>query len=90
MSRDAEFTEYLQARQASLLRTAYLLTGDRLVVMTPGGWDKIVKAAPGHVATVRSYVIDVLSPQQLSLLSDICYQILTRLDPQGRVFATFL
>jgi RNA polymerase sigma-70 factor (sigma-E family) len=27
--RDAEFTEYLQARQARLLRTAYLLTGDR-------------------------------------------------------------
>lgn len=27
--RDREFTEYLQARQPSLLRTAYLLTGDR-------------------------------------------------------------
>ncbi len=27
--KDAEFTEYLQARQPSLLRTAYLLTGDR-------------------------------------------------------------
>lgn len=27
--RDAEFTEYLHARQPSLLRTAYLLTGDR-------------------------------------------------------------
>ena len=27
--RDAEFTEYLTARQPSLLRTAYLLTGDR-------------------------------------------------------------
>ena len=27
--RDAAFTEYLHARQASLLRTAYLLTGDR-------------------------------------------------------------
>ena len=27
--RDAEFTEYLNARQPSLLRTAYLLTGDR-------------------------------------------------------------
>jgi RNA polymerase sigma-70 factor (sigma-E family) len=27
--RDAEFTEYLAARQPTLLRTAYLLTGDR-------------------------------------------------------------
>lgn len=28
-ARDAEFTAYLAARQAALLRTAYLLTGDR-------------------------------------------------------------
>lgn len=28
-SRDAEFSAYMHARQASLLRTAYLLTGDR-------------------------------------------------------------
>lgn len=28
-ARDADFTAYLQARQGSLLRTAYLLTGDR-------------------------------------------------------------
>lgn len=28
-TRDADFTEYMHARQASLLRTAYLLTGDR-------------------------------------------------------------
>jgi RNA polymerase sigma-70 factor (sigma-E family) len=28
-SRDADFAAYMQARQASLLRTAYLLTGDR-------------------------------------------------------------
>ena len=27
--RDADFTAYLQARQGTLLRTAYLLTGDR-------------------------------------------------------------
>ena len=28
-TRDAEFTDYLHARQPSLLRTAYLLTGDK-------------------------------------------------------------
>jgi RNA polymerase sigma-70 factor (sigma-E family) len=28
-TRDADFAAYMQARQASLLRTAYLLTGDR-------------------------------------------------------------
>ena len=60
------------------------------VVMTAVGWDKIVQAAPGHVAAVRAYVIDVLNPAQLRQLSDICYQILTKLDPQGRVFAALL
>ena len=60
------------------------------VVMTAAGWDKIVQAAPGHVAAVRAYVIDVLNPAQLRQLSDICYQILTKLDPQGRVFAALL
>jgi len=29
VDKDAEFTEYMAARQPSLLRTAYLLTGDR-------------------------------------------------------------
>lgn len=29
VGRDAEFSAYMQARQAGLLRTAYLLTGDR-------------------------------------------------------------
>ena len=29
MDRDADFTAYLEARQARLLRTAYLLTGDQ-------------------------------------------------------------
>ena len=28
-ARDADFAAYLQARQASVLRTAYLLSGDR-------------------------------------------------------------
>ena len=60
------------------------------VVLTAAGWDKIVQAAPGHVATVRAYVVDVLSSEQLRQLSAICYQILTKLDPHGKTFATFL
>jgi RNA polymerase sigma-70 factor (sigma-E family) len=49
-ARDAEFTAYMAARQPSLLRTAYLLTGDRhaaedLVQVALGklylSWDKV-------------------------------------------------
>ena len=63
--------------------------GDRRatnVVLTDQGWDKVVHAAPGHVDTVRS-VIDVLSPAQLDELSVVCAQLLTRLDPDGKMFA---
>jgi DNA-binding MarR family transcriptional regulator len=55
--------------------------------LTETGWEKVVRAAPGHVATVRSYVIDALSPDQVALLADICQRLLVNLDPTGRVFA---
>jgi DNA-binding MarR family transcriptional regulator len=56
-------------------------------VLTPAGWDKIVQAAPGHVATVRELVIDALTPAQLAQLARICERLLVRLDPDGRMLA---
>lgn len=54
--------------------------------LTDAGWVKLVRAAPGHVATVRAFVIDALTPAQLSQLSRISDRLLARLDPGGRVF----
>ena len=54
--------------------------------LTAAGWRKVVRAAPGHVATVRSYVIDALTPTQITQLSRICESLLARLDPDGRMF----
>ena len=56
-------------------------------VLTPAGWDKIVQAAPGHVAAVRELVIDALTPMQLAQLARICERLLTRLDPDNRMLA---
>src|SRR3954451_11930857 len=39
--------------------------------LTPTGWKKIRATAPGHVATVRRHVIDVLTPEQIDQLSGI-------------------
>jgi DNA-binding MarR family transcriptional regulator len=58
------------------------------VTLTEEGLDKVAHAAPGHVATVRANVIDALAPEQVSQLSDICQRLLSRLDPEGRVFAS--
>ena len=55
--------------------------------LTEAGWEKVVRTAPGHVATVRAHVIDALSPDQLAQLSEICQRLLGKLDPAGRVFA---
>ena len=56
-------------------------------VLTPAGWDKIVQAAPGHVASVRELVIDAQTPTQLAQLARICDHLLSRLDPDGRMLA---
>jgi DNA-binding MarR family transcriptional regulator len=53
------------------------------VALTDAGWDTVVAAAPGHVATVREHVIDPLSPEQIRQLAGIATAMLSRLDPHG-------
>lgn len=55
--------------------------------LTEAGWEKIVAAAPGHVATVRQQVIDALSPEQVGQLAEITAAILGRVDPAGLVMS---
>ncbi|GIJ22912.1 MarR family winged helix-turn-helix transcriptional regulator [Micromonospora lutea] len=55
--------------------------------LTDAGWDVVVDAAPGHVTTVRRYVVDALTPGQLHQLGDIADALLSRLDPDGRMTA---
>lgn len=38
-------------------------------VMTESGWQKIVTAAPDHVASVRCHLIDVLTPEEMAVLA---------------------
>jgi DNA-binding MarR family transcriptional regulator len=57
--------------------------------LTDAGWDAVVAAAPGHLATVRHHVVDALTPEQLAQLRDIAGELLTRLDPQGRMTALY-
>jgi DNA-binding MarR family transcriptional regulator len=56
--------------------------------LTEAGWQKIVSAAPGHVATVRRYVLDALDPEQVAQLGAISAALLARLDPEGRMLAS--
>ena len=52
--------------------------------LTPAGFDKVRATAPGHVATVRRYVIDALTPEQVTALTSITDAILQRARPRRR------
>ena len=49
-------------------------------VLTQKGFKTLAEAAPGHVAHVRSLVIDVLSPEQLRRLGLAADRIMSRID----------
>jgi DNA-binding MarR family transcriptional regulator len=57
--------------------------------LTDTGWDVVVAAAPGHVQTVRDYVIDALTPRQIAQLTEIAGAILDRVDPDLAVLPQF-
>jgi DNA-binding MarR family transcriptional regulator len=52
-----------------------------VATITDAGYESLVAAAPGHVATVREYVVDALTPDQIAQLKTIADQILTKIDP---------
>jgi DNA-binding MarR family transcriptional regulator len=52
-------------------------------ILTEKGFRTLADAAPGHVAHVRSLVIDVLSPEQLRRLGRDAERVLSRIDTSG-------
>lgn len=57
--------------------------------LAAGGWDAVVAAAPGHVANVRSHVLDGLTAEQVRQLTEVGDALLARLDPKGRMTALY-
>lgn len=57
--------------------------------LTDDGWRALEAAAPGHVAAVREYVIDALTPEQISQLTAIADAVLARLSPTQRLEASY-
>jgi len=51
-----------------------------LVSLTETGWEVLVKAAPGHVETVRELVFDDLSPEDIAALERIAGHIVDRIE----------
>jgi DNA-binding MarR family transcriptional regulator len=57
--------------------------------LTEAGWDLVVASAPGHLETVRNYVVDALTPRQITQLTAIAGAILDRIDPDGAVLPQY-
>ena len=51
-----------------------------IAILTETGFQTLSAAAPGHVAHVRSLVIDVLSAEQLRRLGQAADRIMSRID----------
>ncbi|HET7014749.1 MAG TPA: MarR family transcriptional regulator [Streptosporangiaceae bacterium] len=49
-------------------------------ILTEEGFQALASAAPGHVAHVRSLVIDVLTPEQLRRVGQASDRIVSRID----------
>jgi DNA-binding MarR family transcriptional regulator len=51
-----------------------------MVSLTETGWEHLVKAAPGHVQTVRSLVFDGLTAEDVAALERIAGHIVERIE----------
>lgn len=51
-----------------------------LVSLTDDGWDVLVKAAPGHVETVRSLVFDGLGDEDVAALERIAGHVVEQIE----------
>jgi DNA-binding MarR family transcriptional regulator len=52
-------------------------------ILTDKGYKKLMASAPGHVETVRSLVIDALSPAELQQLRKVSERMTERIDGRG-------
>ena len=52
-------------------------------ILTDKGFQTLAAAAPGHVAHVRSLVIDVLSPEQLRRMGQAANRVMSHIDTSG-------
>lgn len=52
------------------------------VVLTDHGREVIERAAPGHVEAVRRYFVDLLTPEQLSIVHDVARAVLDHLPAE--------
>lgn len=56
----------------------------QLAVLTEGGWNLLVEAAPTHVEGVRQHLVDVLTPAQFAAVGEACSTVVAELNDSER------
>jgi DNA-binding MarR family transcriptional regulator len=54
----------------------------QFAVLTEEGWQKLVAAAPDHVESVRTWLLDALSDEEFATLGDIAGKVVERLKAE--------
>ena len=49
-------------------------------VLTEAGFQQLVDAAPDHVASVRHWLVDALTPEEFLQLGALCAQVAERIE----------
>jgi DNA-binding MarR family transcriptional regulator len=80
LSRLSHVVTKLERRGWVVRRTSPHSRRVTLVSLTDEGWDVLVKAAPGHVETVRSLVFDELGPDDVAALERIAGHIVDQIE----------
>ncbi len=85
VSRSGLTYQVSQLEKAGLVRREKCPGDDRgvLAVLTPAGRAALERAAPGHVRLVRRFLIDVLTPEQLTAFAGGLAAARTRLRARG-------
>jgi DNA-binding MarR family transcriptional regulator len=83
VSRSGLTYQVTQLERAGLVRREKDASDERgiLAVLTAAGRAALLRAAPGHVRVVRHYLIDALTPAQLSALAEGLAAARGRLHP---------
>jgi DNA-binding MarR family transcriptional regulator len=53
--------------------------------LTESGWEALLRLAPSHVGGVRKYLFDVLTPEELDVMTQFLHRVVAVLDPHYEV-----
>jgi DNA-binding MarR family transcriptional regulator len=83
LSSRSRLSHQIDRMEGAGLVARFVCTEDRrgsFAALTEEGWSTLVAAAPSHVASVRTHLVDALTPEEFRALGSACQKISDRLQ----------